>query len=69
MLVLEVCECVAAHAGQLGPVSPELDEQQSQLLRLQDSGETGEKALQDLTTRAAPRCCEIWPIGVSSGEI
>lgn len=55
MLVLEVCECVAAHAGQLGPVSPELDEQQGQLLRLQDSGETGEKALQDLTTRAAPR--------------
>lgn len=63
MLVLQVCECVAVHAGHLGPVSPELDEQQGQLLRLQDSGETGEKALQEVTTRAAVRCCEIWPIG------
>lgn len=64
MLVLQVCECVAAHAGHLGPVSPELDEQQGQLLQLQDSGETGEKALQEVTIRAVPRCCEIWPIEV-----
>lgn len=65
MLVLQVCECVAVHAGHLGLVSPELDEQQGQLLRLQDSGETGKKALQEVTTRAAVRCCEIWPIGVA----
>lgn len=51
MLVLQVCERVTAHAGHLGPVSPELDEEQGQLLWLQHSGETGEKALQEVTSR------------------